>query len=182
MSDTPSLKERTVSTERIFSGKIVTLEKLTVMLPNGKTATREVIRHPGAVAVLAEPDPGRVVMVRQYRKALDECLLEIPAGKLEPGEQPEACAVRELREETGLEADTVEPVHTFYTSPGFADEKIWLFYTNRVAQGAQALDEDEFVDIEVLSRAEVQSLLSGGRIQDAKTLVALLWWLGRATR
>ncbi len=117
------------------------------------------VRHPGAVAVLAEPTPGSVVLVKQYRKALDESLVEIPAGKLEPGESPEVCAVRELREETGLAARCRwNSVFDFFTSPGFADERIYLYYTNDVEQEEQALDEDEFVEVTSATRDEVTAM------------------------
>lgn len=170
-------EERTVASETLFQGKIIDLERLRVQLPDGREATREVVRHPGAVAVLAEPTPGSVVLVKQYRKALDESLVEIPAGKLEPGESPEVCAVRELREETGLAARSVNSVFDFFTSPGFADERIYLYYTNDVEQEEQALDEDEFVEVISATRDEVTAMLRDGSIRDAKTLIALLWWI-----
>ncbi|CAM3791295.1 NUDIX hydrolase [Alicyclobacillus pomorum] len=170
-------EERTVASETLFQGKIIDLERLRVQLPDGREATREVVRHPGAVAVLAEPTPGSVVLVKQYRKALDESLVEIPAGKLEPGESPEVCAVRELREETGLAARSVNSVFDFFTSPGFADERIYLYYTNDVEQEEQALDEDEFVEVTSATRDEVTAMLRDGSIRDAKTLIALLWWI-----
>jgi ADP-ribose pyrophosphatase len=170
-------EERTVASETLFQGKIIDLERLRVQLPDGREATREVVRHPGAVAVLAEPTPGLVVLVKQYRKALDESLVEIPAGKLEPGESPEVCAVRELREETGLAARSVNSVFDFFTSPGFADERIYLYYTNDVEQEEQALDEDEFVEVTSATRDEVTAMLRDGSIRDAKTLIALLWWI-----
>ncbi len=170
-------EERTVASETLFQGKIIELERLRVQLPDGREATREVVRHPGAVAILAEPTPDLIVLVKQYRKAPEESLVEIPAGKLEPGESPEVCAVRELREETGLAARSVKPVFDFFTSPGFADERIYLYYTNDVEQGEQALDEDEFVEVSRASREEVKAMLQNGSIQDAKTLIALLWWI-----
>jgi ADP-ribose pyrophosphatase len=172
-------REETVSNETRFEGKMIRLEQLVVRLPNGRTASREVVRHPGAVAVLVEPVPGRTVLVTQYRKATERELLEIPAGKLEPGEPPEECAVRELAEETGYRALRVQQVASFYTSPGFADEVIHLFYTHEVEDGVQHLDQDEFLDVHLYSRDEVARLIEDGKVQDAKTLVALLWWLNR---
>ncbi|MCF8563665.1 NUDIX hydrolase [Alicyclobacillus tolerans] len=179
MSD--SFAERTIASQTVFEGKIVRLETHTVELPNGRQSTREVIRHPGAVAVLAEPTPGTVIMVEQFRKAPEETLLELPAGKLEPGEHSDVCARRELQEETGFTAQSLKLLYEFYTSPGFADEKIVLFYATGLTQGASHPDEDEFVRLRTLSREEVRRELSAGKIRDAKTLVGLLWWLGESS-
>jgi ADP-ribose pyrophosphatase len=118
------LEEKTIHTEKIFSGKIVTLEVQEVELPNGKTSKREIIKHPGAVAVLAVTNENKLVMVEQYRKPLERAIVEIPAGKLEKGEEPAVCARRELEEETGYECESLELLVSFYTSPGFADEFI----------------------------------------------------------
>lgn len=172
-----NLYERTIARETVFKGKVVQLETQTVELPNGRTSTREVVLHPGAVAVLAEPEPGKILCVRQYRKAPDAELLEIPAGKLETGEEPLACAMRELQEETGFRAHSMKSVYSFFTSPGFANEKIHLFYTNEMEPGDVNPDEDEFVETEWLSRDQVTQLLNAGAIEDAKTLIALSWWL-----
>lgn len=173
------MTEATISTETIYKGKIINLERLQVHLPNGRQATREVVRHPGAVGILVEPKPDYIVLVEQFRKPLDRLLLEIPAGKLEPGEDPESCAVRELQEETGYGAERVQLIHSFFTSPGFADEQIHVYYADDVVTGRQSLDEDEFVDAQLYSIQEIQTKLAEGCIQDAKTLVALLWWLNK---
>jgi ADP-ribose pyrophosphatase len=172
-------REETVSSDVRFEGRMIRLEELVVKLPNGRTSSREVVRHPGAVAVLVEPRPGEVVLVTQYRKAAECELLEIPAGKLEPGEAPEVCAIRELAEETGYRTSQVRPIASFYTSPGFADEVIHLFYVDQVDAGKQQLDEDEFLDVHLYTREEVARRIADGQIRDAKTLVALLWWLNR---
>jgi ADP-ribose pyrophosphatase len=172
-------QEETVSSEVRFEGRMIRLEELTVKLPNGRTSSREVVRHPGAVAILVEPEPGLVVLVTQYRKAAECELLEIPAGKLEPGEAPEVCAIRELAEETGYRASRVQPISSFYTSPGFADEMLHLYYVDKVDTGDQQLDEDEFVDVHLYTREEIVRMISAGDVRDAKTLVALFWWLNR---
>ena len=140
-------EERTVASETLFQGKIIELERLRVQLPDGREATEKWCAIPGQWPSLRSRAPDLIVLVKQYRKAPEESLVEIPAGKLEPGESPEVCAVRELREETGLAARSVKPVFDFFTSPGFADERIYLYYTNDVEQGEQALDEDEFVEV-----------------------------------
>lgn len=178
MSDS-GLTERTLSTTEIFQGRIIKLEKHTVELPNGRQAEREVIRHPGAAAILAEPEPSHLLLVRQYRKAPEEVLWEIPAGKIDRGETPIAAAVRELREETGYEAASVELMYEFFTSPGFADEKLSLFFASGLKAGEQRPDEDEFVDVFSLSVSELQQLLSDRKIRDAKTLIGVLWWLNK---
>ncbi|EPZ48918.1 NUDIX hydrolase [Alicyclobacillus acidoterrestris] len=169
-------QERTIHEEHLFTGRMIGLKKLTVELPNGRQSTREVVVHPGAVAILAEPVPDEVILVRQYRKACETSLWEIPAGKLEPGEEPMAAARRELSEETGYTAGRLEKIYQFYTSPGFANEKLYVFYANELATGEVHLDEDEFVETRQFTRDEVTAMMKRGEIEDAKTLVALLWW------
>ncbi|ACV58766.1 NUDIX hydrolase [Alicyclobacillus acidocaldarius] len=172
--------EQTVAEERLFTGRIIDVRRLTVKLPNGHTSTREVVLHPGAVAVLAEVEPDKVVLVRQFRKPCEQVLWEIPAGKLEPGEEPERAAARELSEETGYQCEgPLVPVHAFYTAPGFSNEKLHVYYTNDVKRGAEHPDGDEFVESQVFSRDEIRRMLGAGEIQDAKTLVALYWWMAR---
>ncbi|MFD1675092.1 NUDIX domain-containing protein [Alicyclobacillus fodiniaquatilis] len=173
-----SFEEPTIAEETIFTGRVVQLKKLTVGLPNGKTSTREVIIHPGAVAVLAEPEENHVLLVQQYRKACERVLWEIPAGKLEANEAPDDAAKRELAEETGYAAARLQKIHTFFTSPGFANEVLHVYYAADLEQGELNLDEDEFVETTLVSREQVESMLTSGEIADAKTLVALLWWLG----
>jgi ADP-ribose pyrophosphatase len=171
------LLEPTVSTETVFEGKIVSLQIDTVTLPNGKRATREIIRHPGAVAVLAITNEGRVLLVRQFRKPCNRILIEIPAGKLEPGEDPAECAKRELLEETGYRAAEWRHLHSMYTSPGFADELIHLYAATGLEKGVQQLDADEFLDLMEADRSEVKRFLASGDAADAKTIAALYWWL-----
>lgn len=168
--------EETLSEESIFEGRIVHLKKLSVRLPNGKASTREVIDHPGAVAVLVEPKAGSVVLVKQYRKACERELWEIPAGKLEPNEIPERAAIRELAEETGYRTEKLVPVYQFFTSPGFANEKLYVYYATDLSEGNMQLDEDEFLDVHLVTKSDVLNMMASNQIEDAKTLVALLWW------
>jgi ADP-ribose pyrophosphatase len=122
-----NLEEKTIKTEKIFEGRIITVQVDEVELPNGKTSTRELVKHPGAVAVIAVTDEEKIVMVEQYRKPLEKEIVEIPAGKLEKGEDPAECAKRELEEETGYGCTNLELLTSFYTSPGFADELVHVY-------------------------------------------------------
>ncbi|CAM3435559.1 NUDIX hydrolase [Cytobacillus oceanisediminis] len=169
------LEEKTIKTEKIFSGKVISLQVEDVELPNGKTSKREIIKHPGAVAVLAVTDDNKIVMVEQYRKALDKVIAEIPAGKLEPGEDPEVCAERELEEETGYGCKEMDWLISFYTSPGFADELVHLYIAKGLEkkEDAASPDEDEFVNLMEVTLDEALALLEGQKIHDAKTAYAV---------
>ncbi|MFD2925881.1 NUDIX hydrolase [Halobacillus naozhouensis] len=170
-------EEKTNHTEIIYKGKIIQLQVDTVTLPDGQTSKRELIKHPGAVAIIALTDEGKIVFVEQYRKALEKSILEIPAGKLESGEKPEVTALRELEEETGYTTDRLNLITSFYTSPGFADELVHLYYTDQLKplKEAASLDEDEFVEMQELTLEEAEQLASMHRIHDAKTAYALLY-------
>lgn len=168
--------EKTLTAQNIFDGKVIKLEVATIELPNGKTATREIVRHNGAVGVLAITEENKIIVVKQYRKALEQSIIEIPAGKLELDENPETCAIRELKEETGYTASNINFLHKFYTSPGFADEIIYLYQAKELIKGEAMPDEDEFVEILELSLTEIDSLVTSGQIVDAKTLVAVYYW------
>ncbi|MWV45002.1 NUDIX domain-containing protein [Paenibacillus sp. HJL G12] len=166
------LDEVTVSTKPVFEGKVISLQIDTVQLPDGSTASREIIKHPGAVAVLAV-HAGKIVMVDQFRQAMGRCELEIPAGKLEKGEDPLEAAKRELQEETGYVCKNIRLLHSFYTSPGFADEIIHLYVADELESGAAAPDEDEFLELYELTLPEAEAAIGSGRISDAKTIMAV---------
>jgi ADP-ribose pyrophosphatase len=168
-------EEKTIKSETLYEGKIIQLQLDDVKLPNGKTSKRELIKHPGAVAVIALKDDGKIIMVEQYRKALERSIIEIPAGKLEPGEKPEKTALRELEEETGYGAKSIEPLISFYTSPGFADELVHVFLVKDlyVLENASEPDEDEFVELLEVTLEEAQQLLDDQRVYDAKTAYAI---------
>lgn len=170
-----NLTERTVGTEPIFEGRIITVRVDEVVLPNGETSKREIVKHPGAVAVIATTDEGKVVFVEQYRKAMEKALVEIPAGKLEQGEQPETTAIRELEEETGYVCDKMELITSFYTSPGFADEIVYLYEATglKKKENKADLDEDEFVELMEVTLEEAMELIKEQRIHDAKTMYAV---------
>ncbi|MFV9474569.1 NUDIX hydrolase [Advenella sp. RU8] len=163
----------------VFSGAVVKLSVDTVELPNGKQATREVVRHCGAVCVLAVNADDKVVLVKQFRHPVGDVLLEIPAGKMDmDGESPEQCAYRELAEETPYTAQSMRLIQKFYTAPGFCDELMYLYEAMGITENSELeTDEDEFVQTVLLSRQEVRQAIQDRSIQDAKTLIALQNWL-----
>ncbi|WP_340024563.1 NUDIX hydrolase [Paenibacillus sp. FSL K6-1096] len=171
----PALDEETLSTKPIFDGHIISLQVDTVKLPDGKTATREVVKHPGAVAVLAL-NQGKMLVVEQYRQPMHRTEVEIPAGKLDPGEDPLTAAGRELQEETGFHSGGLTLLKSFYTSPGFADEIIHLYVTEDAQPGEMSLDEDEFLEVSELTLEEAYQYIADGRIADAKTMMAVYAW------
>ena len=170
----PELKEEQVTSEEIFKGKVVHLFRDTVRLPNGKLATREVMRHAGAVCVVPLTKEGEVVMVRQYRYPFGTVLLEAPAGKLDPGEAPEDCARRELREETGAVAGKLEYLGDFYPSVAILDENIRLYLATELTFRESQPDEDEFLAVERIPLETLVNRVLSGEIRDGKTQAALL--------
>lgn len=165
--------EKTISRDTIYKGKIIDVKLDQVSLPNGKTSSRELVFHPGAVAVIALTEEGKIPLVRQFRKPLERNLVEIPAGKLEKGEDPKTCALRELEEETGYRAESLEHVASYYTSPGFSDEIVHLYFSNQLTKGKPQPDEDEFVELMEVTLQEAEDLLLKKEIYDAKTVYAL---------
>ncbi|WP_339190908.1 ADP-ribose pyrophosphatase [Bacillus sp. FSL K6-1003] len=169
------LEEKTIAKEQIFSGKVIDLYVEDVELPNGKTSKREIVKHPGAVAVLAVTDEGKIIMVKQFRKPLERTVVEIPAGKLEKGEEPEYTALRELEEETGYTAKKLTKMTAFYTSPGFADEIVHVFLAEElsVLEEKRELDEDEFVEVMEVTLEDALKLVESREVYDAKTAYAI---------
>lgn len=166
------LEEKTVRKNYIYKGKIVNLRCDDAELPNGDLCKREIVEHPGGAAVLCV-EGENVVLVRQFRYAYKEELLEIPAGKLNFGEDPSAAAKRELEEETGLVADLV-PLTVLYPTPGYSDEKIYIYKAKNIRRGTRHPDEDEFLDVVKMPLEEALGLVKSGAIRDAKTIAALL--------
>ena len=162
-----------LGTERVYDGKIIGVDRDRVRLPNGRETSLEVVRHPGAAAVVPLLDDGRVVLVRQYRWAAQGFLLEVPAGKLDAGEGPESCAGRELEEETGYRAGRLERLGEIWTTPGFTDEVIHLFLARELTAGRQDLDQDEVLEEHPLGWDEIERGMIEGTINDAKTLCGL---------
>lgn len=169
------LEEKTIKTEQIFTGKIVSLQVDDVLLPNGKTSKREIIKHPGAVAIIALTAENKIVLVEQFRKALERTIVEIPAGKLEEGEDPTVCAIRELEEETAYTCEKIEWLMSFYTSPGFANEIIHLYIATNLTKKHHPLplDDDEFVRVIELTLDEAIQYVKDQKIYDAKTAYAI---------
>lgn len=170
-------EEKTIQTTPIFEGKIISLQVDDVVLPDGNESKREIVKHPGAVALLPITDDGKIIVVKQYRKALERTLIEIPAGRIEPNEAPKLTAIRELEEETGYGAKEVTYIQSFATSPGFADEIIHLY----VAKGLEKIDnpadgdEDEFIEQFEITIEEAEEMVATGEIYDAKTAFAILY-------
>ena len=168
------LKETLVSSEEIYAGKIAHLFRDIVKLPNGKQTVREVMRHPGAAAIVPLTDDGNVICVRQYRYPFSTVMLEIPAGKLVPGEEPIACAKRELLEETGYQAAEFTPLGVYYPSVAVLDEKIHLFLARGLTFRAPNPDEDEFLHVVELPLNALVDEILRGEVPDGKTQTAVL--------
>lgn len=164
---------------RVYDGRVLALDVDEVEEPGGVRATREVVRHAGSVATLAVHEDGRVVLVRQYRHAVRAAVWELPAGRRDPRESPEAGARRELEEETGLRAAAMEPISVFYTTPGFCDEVMHLFRATGLLQGEARPEEDERIEVRSLPLEAAQEMIERGEIREGKTLVALLLELDR---
>ena len=159
--------------KNIYKGRIVTLNLETVTLPNGATVELEIIRHPGAAAIVPLKDERTVVLIRQYRHAAGGFIYEIPAGKLQPGEDPRACAARELEEEIGYRVSSLELLASIFTAPGFADEVIHIYQGTGLTPGTQNLSPDEVLDVIELSLDRAIAMIHDGTIRDGKTIVGL---------
>lgn len=165
-------EEKTIDSKEIYDGKVLKLRLDTVELQDGSSSKREIVEHSGGVAVVAVTDSGELLMVRQYRKAMEMELLELPAGKLEVGEDPLECAGRELREETGYKAGSIELLSEFYTAPGFCSEKVYVYIAKELEFVGESLDEGEFLEVEKYGVEELENLLS--ELQDAKSIIGVM--------
>ncbi len=167
-------EEKSVSSQELFKGKIVTLKVDEVLMPDGKLAERELVLHPGGVGVVAVDDEGQVILVRQFRKPIETAIYEIPAGKLDPGEDHRLCGIRELEEETGLRAERFEYLGYIYPSPGFTDEVTHIYLATGLSQGECHPDEDEFLDVVRMPLCDVVTMVMENKINDAKTVAGIL--------
>ncbi|HNU83265.1 MAG: NUDIX hydrolase [Acidobacteria bacterium] len=172
MSD--DLPAELLSRRRVYDGRVVRVDVERVRLPKGSECELEIIRHSGAAAVVPLTAAGEAVLVRQYRHATGDWLLEVPAGKLDPGESPEHCARRETAEETGLAAGELVPLGWIWTTPGFTDERIWLYLARDLRPVPQDLQGDEDLDVVRLPLSEAVAMATDGRLVDGKSVCALL--------
>ena len=163
-----------VDSKEVFSGKLLHVTSDSVLLENGKQAVREIIHHNGAAAVIAFDENNRLLMVRQYRYAIGQELLEIPAGKIDPGETPEQCAARELVEETGYRAGKLTELGVVYPIAAYSSEAQYLFYAENLTPDKQHLDEDEFLSVEHVDFATAFDMVMNGEITDSKTQIGIL--------
>jgi len=168
------LEEKTVGSRRIYEGRMINLRVDSVVLPDGRDANREVVEHPGAVAIVPLTAEGEIVFVRQYRQPIGIVTLEIPAGKLGKGEDPFQCAVRELEEETGLVAEKVELLADYFTTPGFSDERMYLYVATGLSKTQARPDEDEFLEVVHIPLEKAGRMAFGREIRDAKTLIGVM--------
>src|SRR5699024_4963855 len=169
------LTEKTLKTTTVYNGKIVHLRVDDVLLPDGEKSKREIIKHPGAVAIIPITPDNKIVLVRQYRKPLEKTIVEIPAGKIEQKERPELTAIRELEEETGYTTNELSFVTSFYTSPGFADELMHIYMTTDIHRLTEKVtgDDDEFIEKMELTLEEAKEYVRKQDIHDAKTNYAI---------
>ncbi|MEI5995136.1 NUDIX domain-containing protein [Candidatus Enterococcus mansonii] len=180
MMNFEDFEEKTISRKEIFKGHIIEVVVDEVQLPNGEVGTRELVFHPGAVAVIPITEDNRMIMVKQFRKPMEKVILEIPAGKIDPGEQdlPKETAKRELEEETGYRAGQLSFVTSMYVSPGFANELLHIYYANDLKQVPNPLpqDEDEVLELYMVTLDEAKQAIDEGLICDAKTIFAVQYW------
>lgn len=172
-----------LDSRRVYAGRVIAVDLDTVRFPDGSTGELEMVRHPGASAIvpfLSDPtgeDP-HILLVKQYRYAADGFIYEVPAGKLDDGEDPAVCAARELREETGCTAASMEHLTTIYTTPGFTDERIHIYLAHGLTRGEVAHEQDEFMTVESMPISRALELIRDGEIDDAKTVIAILYAAG----
>ena len=172
-----------LSSRRVYEGKVINVDKDSVKFPNGSVGELEMVRHSGASAVvpfLSDPqgDDPQIMLIKQFRHAADDFIYEIPAGKLDHGEDPAVCAARELKEETGCTAERIEHLYSFYTTPGFTDEIIHAFMATGLSRGDSAHEKDEFMSLEVVTLSHALELIKKGELKDAKTALGLLYVAG----
>ena len=169
------LKESTVSSEKVYDGTFLDVRKDVVSLPDGKTSTREWINHPGAACIIPIMPDGKLGLIKQYRYPVQSTMIELPAGKLDMGEKPEVCAIRELKEETGYLADKLTFVTKIHPAIGFANEEMWIFLAENLIESQKNTDHDEFVELMPTSIEAALHMVWDGTITDVKTIIGILW-------
>ena len=168
-----TFEEKTISSERIYEGAIINLRRDKVTVQNG-TSYREIVEHNGGAVLAAVTKEGKMIMVRQYRKPAGRVMFEAPAGKIDPGEEPLAAAVRELKEETGYTAGKISLMTSFYPSVGYSEEVLYLYLCQDLIEGEPDFDENEAIDIDEIDTEELFSMVMKGEIKDAKTIIAIM--------
>lgn len=168
------MEEKEIKRERIYKGTLLGLRKDTVKLPSGKTSTREIVEHPGAIAVVAITQDKELVLVRQFRKPTNQIMLEIPAGVPKKGESPEDCARRELEEETGFHPKKVKKIWDGFASPGYSEEIIHFVLAEDMTKLKQNTDEDEFIEVDLVDVEACLDMLKNGKIHDNKTMIGIM--------
>jgi len=172
-----NLKEELIESQTLYRGRVVTLRIDTVRLPSGRTARREIVEHRGAVAIVPMLDEDTVLLIRQYRQAVGEVLLEIPAGTLEPDEPPDTCAQRELEEETGYQSHQIRKLFSQYLAPGYSQEVLHVYLAEELTRTRPQLDEDELVELVPTPIDQIAEMILQGTIKDSKTIAGLLMTL-----
>ena len=168
------LEEKTISSDRIYTGKVISVKVDTVEVENKGYQKREIVEHPGAVGVVAINENNEVILVKQFRKTIEKIIWEVPAGKLELGENPKECAIRELKEETGYEAENLRLIHKFYTSSGFSNQKIYIYLATGLNAREAKLEEDESLEVYNIKLEEAYNMIIKNEIEDAKTAIGIL--------
>jgi ADP-ribose pyrophosphatase len=169
------LKESTVSSETVYDGTFLDVRKDIVNLPDGNTSTREWINHPGAACIIPIMSDGKLALIKQYRYPVQSTMIELPAGKLDIGEKPEVCAIRELEEEIGYLADKLTFVTKIHPAIGFANEEMWIFLAENLVKSQKNTDHDEFVELMPTSIEDAIRMVWNGAITDVKTIIGVLW-------
>ncbi len=166
--------ERTIKSEKIYEGKVVTLQVDTVELPGAKYAKREIVGHAESVGIIGINNEGELLLIKQFRKPVEKTLVEIPAGKIELKEEPKLAAAREFEEETGYKPGKLTYITEFFSTPGFSDEKIFIFLAEDLVETKQDLDADELIEVTKVDFEKALKLVEVGEITDAKTIIAIL--------
>ena len=174
--------EETLSSEYIYEGKILNLRKDEVTVKEGRTSYREIVEHNGGVVILGITDEGKIPMIRQFRKPAEQVVFELPAGKLEKGEDPKEAALREFKEETGYTAGRIRFVSSFYPTVGYSEEILHIYFAEELVAGETDFDDNESIDIEEHTPEDLYALIDAGEVNDGKTLIALLLYRYRTTQ
>ncbi len=168
------VEEQTISSDKVYTGRVISLRVDTVEVPQKGYKKREIVEHPGVVAIVAITPENKIVLVKQFRKAIEKAIWEIPAGKLEQCENPKDCAIRELKEETGYTAKNLKLIHKFYTSAGFSNQKVYIYMATDLEKGESNLEDGEFLDVYEIEFSKVYEMIIKNEIEDAKTSIGLL--------